>query len=247
MSMKNATHLALALAMLVVLSASVPVSSVPGAGRDKGFREPSARMEIEQLTTTYAWSVDGKDINALMSIFVAGEPGDPVYPVYDISALQIPGLTKVQGTTAITQFMQTSVIPAEPWAFSSISNVDIEFTGREPVTQRETARGGDYYTHDGYVPAEVDPAGVVLRTYSRFVPSTFDLLCYPPAKLVRRHRQGQHLYSFIKDDDGNWKVWKMVSSPTFAAKDEVILFSQISAARKPWDPMFDAIAQGHCP
>lgn len=237
----------LSLLMLVALFTAVSVSAVLGIARDRGFNKPSARMEIGQLTTTYAWAVDSKDLDALMSIFVAGEPGDPVYPIYDISTLGIPGLTKVEGTTAIRQFMQQAVIPGEPWAFSSISNIDIEFTGREPVTHWETARGGDYYIHDGYVPAEVDPSGVVLRTYSQFAPSTYDLLCYPPANLVRRYKEGQHLYNFIKDGDGDWKIWKMVSSPTFAAKDDVILFSQISDAKKPWDPMFDAMAEGHCP
>lgn len=228
-----------ALAALIVLAAVTPLAVC--SAQDRGFDRPGERMEIEQLTTTYAWAIDNKDLGALMSIFVDGEPGvNDVYPIYDISALQIPGLERVEGTGAITWFMENAVIPGEPWAFSSISNVDITFTG-----EGDTAEGGDYYIHDGYVPVEVaGKSHVIKRRYSQFDPSTYDLLCDPDT-LVRSYKEGQHLYEFIKVGD-TWKIHVMKSSPTFAAEDEIISIDQISPAKKPMDEMFCTMA-GCCP
>jgi len=158
--------------------------------------------------------------------------------VYDLSPLQIPGLEKVEGTTAIRGFMQFAVLPGEPWSFSSIANVDVEFTGRR------TAVGGDYYIHDGWVPAELDLDGEVVRTYSQFDPSTRDLLC-DPQDLVYKRYNGQHLYDFVKNRRGEWKIHVFVSSPTFVSAGEVVSVDQISPAKKPWHPMFDAMAD--CP
>ncbi len=143
-------------AILIAFSA---VSFVASAASAQFFTRTRARAEIADLTTTYAWAIDSKDIDALMSIFVEGEPGvDAIYPVYDLSALQIPGLDKVEGTTAIYGFMAFAVAAGEPWSFSSISNVDVDFTGWG------TASGGDYYIHDGWGPAELDINGEVVRT-----------------------------------------------------------------------------------
>lgn len=237
------------LVAVMVMLAMMPIDIC--TAQDRGFNRPGERMEIEQLTTTYAWAIDDKNLDALMSIFVEGEPprapdtwypgdpgyvGDEVYPIYDISALQIPGLDRVEGTTAIRGFMEFAVIPGEPWAFSSISNVDILFTGDD------TAEGGDYYIHDGYVPVKVaGKSHVIKKRYSQFDPSTYDLLCDPDT-LVRSYKEGQHLYEFIRTADEEWKIHVFISSPTFSAEDVIISVDQISPAKKPWHPMFDAMA-----
>jgi hypothetical protein len=225
--------------MILFAMAWIAPPGVGAASADDSIKKVKWRMEIQQLTTTYGWAVDGKDgadLDALMSIFVEGEPDvDEIYPVYDISALQIPGLERVEGTAAIRNFMQFAVQPGEPWSFSSISNVDVEFTGSR------TAVGGDYYIHEGWVPAEVDEEGNVVRTYSQFDPSTFDLLC-DPQTLVRSPKNGQHRYEFVRNDDNQWKIRLFVSDPTFSGADEVVSIDQISPAKKPWHPMFDAMA-----
>jgi hypothetical protein len=225
------------LAVLLIVVMGLLGTSPTLAGENKmEFNKSGERMEIEQLTTTYAWAIDNKDLDALMSIFIKGEPGvDKVWPIYDISALQIPGLERVEGTTAIRNFMQYAVLPGEPWSFSSISNVNIAFTGPK------TATGGDYYIHEGFIPAEVNGAGNVVRTYSQFVLSTYDLLCNPQT-LVRQFREGQHLYDFIDNGKNGWKIHVMKSSPTFSAANEIIGVDQISIAKKPWNPMFDEMA-----
>ena len=221
---------------VVIIMVLMMASFAIGTAKNRGFNKPGDRMEIEQLTTTYAWAIDNKDLDALMSIFVEGEPGvDPVWPIYDISALQIPGLERVEGTTAIREFMQFAVLPGEPWSFSSISNVEIMFNGDNSAT------GGDYYIHDGFVPVEVDGDGNIIRKFSQFVPSTYDLLCEPNT-LVRDYKEGQHLYEFIKNKKMGWKIRVFNSSPTFSAASEVIDVGQISPAKKPWHPMFDAMA-----
>ena len=225
----------LAVLMTIMIGFLGALPMLAGEGT-RQFNKSGDRMEIEQLTTTYAWAIDNKDLDALMSIFIEGEPGvDKVWPIYDISALQIPGLERVEGTTAIRNFMRYAVINGEPWCFSSISNVNILFTGQK------TATGGDYYIHEGFIPAEVDEDGNVVRTYSQFNPASYDLLC-DPQTLVRQFREGQHLYDFIKNRRNSWKIQVMKSSPTFSAADEVISVNQISPAKKPWDPMFDAMA-----
>jgi hypothetical protein len=224
-------------AILVVLS-TVSLAPVAASAGDGSSSRNKARTEIQQLTTTYGWSIDSKDIDALMSIFVEGEPGvDEIYPVYDLSPLQIPGLEKVEGTTAIRGFLAFAVAAGEPWSFSSISNVDIEFTGSD------TAAGGDYYIHDGWVPAELDSDGNVVRTYSQFNPASYDLLC-DPQDLVHKRYVGQHLYEFVKNDEHEWKMHVFVSSPTYVSAGEVASVDQISPAKKPWHPMFDTL--GDC-
>jgi len=221
---------------VVFIIVLVMASFAIGTAKNRGFNKPGDRMEVAQLTTTYAWAIDSKDLDALMSIFVEGEPGiDEIYPVYDISSLQIPGLELVEGTTAIREFMQYAVLPGEPWSFSSISNIEIMFNGDN------TATGGDYYIHEGFVPVELDGAGDVIRKFSQFNPLTYDLLCDPDS-LVRDYKEGQHLYEFIKTKGEGWKIHVFVSSPTFSAAGEVISVDQISPAKKPWHPMFDAMA-----
>jgi hypothetical protein len=226
----------LSVAILIVCGAVTLAASAPSADL---FSRIRARMEIQQLTTTYAWAIDSKDIDALMSIFVEGEPGvDDIYPVYDLSALGIPGLEKVEGTAAVRGFFEFAVAAGEPWSFSAISNVDVEFTGWR------TAVGGDYYIHDGWVPAELDANGDIVRTYSQFNPFSYDLLC-DPQDVVHRHYTGQHLYEFVKNNEHEWKIHVFISHPTAVSPDVPMSVDQISPAKKPWHPMFDAL--GNCP
>lgn len=193
------------------------------------------RIEIEQLTTTYAWSIDRKDTDALLSIFIDGEPElSEIYPVYDISPLNIPGLDKMKGVTAVRKFLEEGVIPAEPWTFSSISNVEIKLEGKGK------ASGGDYYIHEGFIPAKIVD-GKVVKIYNQFNPDTYDLLC-KPRHLVRSYKIGQHLYKFVKDANDRWKVQEMLSSPVFAAENEIISVAQISSAKKPWNNLFNEMA-----
>ena len=237
------------IALLIAVALLTTTLAMAG-GNKMRFDQIRAQTEITQLTTTYAWAIDNKDLDALMSIFVEGEPprapdtwfpgdpgyeGDDVYPIYDISALQIPGLDRVEGTTAIRGFMEFAVLPGEPFSSSHISNVNVVFNGKK------TATGGDYYIHNGYVPVEIDGAGNVIRRYSQFDPSTYDLLCDPDT-LVRAFKEGQHLYDFIYDRKNGWKIEVFISSPTYSAADEVISIDQISPAKKPWHPMYDAMA-----
>lgn len=237
-------------ALLITTVTLLTTTLATAGGQKMRFDQIRAQMEITQLTTTYAWAIDNKDLDALMSIFVEGEPerapdtwypgdpgyeGDDVYPIYDISALQIPGLDRVEGTTAIRGFMEFAVLPGEPFSSSHISNVNVIFNGKK------TATGGDYYIHNGYVPVEIDGAGNVLRRYSQFVPATYDLLCDPDT-LVRAFKEGQHLYDFIYDRKNGWKIEVFISSPTFSGADEVISADQISPAKIPWHPMFDDMA-----
>jgi hypothetical protein len=222
-------------ALLITTVALLTTTLATAGGQKMRFDQIRAQMEITQLTTTYAWAIDNKDLDALMSIFVEGEPGDAVYPIYDISALQIPGLDRVEGTTAIRGFMEFAVLPGEPFSSSHISNVNVIFNGKK------TATGGDYYIHNGYVPVEIDGNGNVLRRYSQFVPTTYDLLCEPDT-FVRAFKEGQHLYDFIYDPKNGWKIEVFISSPTFSGADEVIYADQISPAKIPWDPMFDDMA-----
>jgi hypothetical protein len=63
-----------ALVAFMAMSAMVLIDIC--SAQDRGFDRPSDRMEIEQLTTTYAWAIDNKDLGALMSIFIVGEPDE---------------------------------------------------------------------------------------------------------------------------------------------------------------------------
>ena len=228
---KNNAVLAIVIVVLVVVIGGMIESMIQRVSEVQALED---RSEIEALTTTYAWSIDKKDIDGLIALFIAGEPGDELFPVYDISPLEIPGLSRVEGVSAIRRFLEEAVIPAEPWTFSSISNVKVH------IDSDTSASGGDYYIHEGYIPAEVEQ-GQVVRIYNQFKPETHDLLC-KPMLLVRSVKIGQHQYQFAKDSVGRWKIKEMLSSPVFAAKEEIIGIEQISPAKKPWHKMFDDLA-----
>jgi len=226
----------LLLASLLILSVVALVVLIEDLqDKTESLNSIANRVEIEQLTTTYAWAIDRKDTDALMNIFVKGEPGiSEIFPVYDISSLNIPGLTRMEGVMAVRKFLDEAVIPAEAWTFSSISNVEISLEGNG------RASGGDYYIHEGYIPAEVNN-GEVVRIYNQFMSDSYDLLC-KPQHLVRSYKIGQHLYKFIKDSNGQWKIQEMLSSPLFSADNEIVDVQQISAAKKPWHQTFKAIS-----
>src|SRR3972149_5026188 len=90
-------------------------------------------LEISKLPVTYAWAMDSKDIELLMSVFAEGVE-------YDVSSLGFPPIV---GKEAVRQFYLTQVFPREEASFSSISNIRIELRG-------DTAIGGDYFMHYGY-------------------------------------------------------------------------------------------------
>lgn len=89
--------------------------------------------EIARLTTTYAWAVDAKDIDQMMSIFSRNA-------VYDLSAYGFPN---VVGYENIRNMFIYGVFPSEKCSFSSISNVKVSVKGNR-------AEGGDYFMHFGY-------------------------------------------------------------------------------------------------
>lgn len=89
--------------------------------------------EIAKLTTTYAWAVDAKDIDQMMSIFARNA-------VYDLSAYGFPN---VVGYENIRNMFIYGVFPSEKCSFSSISNVRVQVKGNR-------AEGGDYFMHFGY-------------------------------------------------------------------------------------------------
>jgi len=90
-------------------------------------------LEISKLPVAYAWAMDSKDIELLMSVFAEGVE-------YDVSSLGFPPIV---GKEAVRQFYLTQVFPREEASFSSISNIRIELRG-------DTAIGGDYFMHYGY-------------------------------------------------------------------------------------------------
>ncbi len=89
--------------------------------------------EIAKLTTTYAWAVDSKNIDQMMSIFATNA-------VYDLSAYGYPN---VVGHENIRKMFIYGVFTSEKCSFSSISNVKVQVSGNR-------AEGGDYFMHFGY-------------------------------------------------------------------------------------------------
>lgn len=127
----NLDRLAIPLALAgAVLLFSLPASRASSDGPRASL---PAVAEIAALTTTYAWAVDGKDIDEMMSIFSENA-------VYDLSAYGYPS---VVGKDAIRSFFLYAVFPSEQCSFSSISNVRAKVTGNR-------ATGADYFVHFGY-------------------------------------------------------------------------------------------------
>ena len=111
------------------LALLVAASAVPAAAQ----MSRSPESEVGKLPITYAWAVDAKDIDAMMSIF-----SEDV--VYDLSAYGYPS---VVGQAAVRNFFLYAVFPSEQCSFSSISNVTFELEGNQGT-------GADYFVHWGY-------------------------------------------------------------------------------------------------
>lgn len=119
-----------ALAAIVLIAVTHAAAGRGGESIDDARR---AEAEIARLPVTYAWAVDGKNIDEMMSIFSENA-------VYDLSAY---GHASVAGRAAIRELFLRSVFRAEQCSFSSISNVRVEVHGTR-------ASGADYFVHFGY-------------------------------------------------------------------------------------------------
>lgn len=128
----------------VVLAATLHAAPAPALAGEQGVHggQDSDRnrwttaqdeAEIAKLTTTYAWAVDAKDIDQMMSIFSKNA-------VYDLSAYGYPN---VEGIENIRNMFVYGVFTSEKCSFSSISNVRVQVKGNR-------AKGGDYFMHFGY-------------------------------------------------------------------------------------------------
>ena len=94
-----------------------------------------AEVEIARLPVTYAWAVDTKDIDLLMTVF-----SEDI--VYDLSAYDFPSAT---GKKAVREVFLSGILSNVRCSFISISNIQVKVTG-------DTATGGDYFVHAGYDP-----------------------------------------------------------------------------------------------
>lgn len=94
-----------------------------------------SEVEIARLPVTYAWAVDTKDIDLLMTVF-----SEDV--VYDLSAYDFPSAS---GKEAVRKVFLSGILSNVRCSFISISNIRVEVKG-------ETATGGDYFVHAGYDP-----------------------------------------------------------------------------------------------
>ncbi|MEZ5533456.1 MAG: nuclear transport factor 2 family protein [Steroidobacteraceae bacterium] len=107
--------------------------AIAGETGDRAGDPLHSEMEIARLPVSYAWAVDGKNIDEIMDLFADDA-------VYDLSAY---GYANVVGTTAIRELFIRSVFSAEQCSFSSISNVRVKIQGSR-------ATGSDYFVHIGY-------------------------------------------------------------------------------------------------
>ena len=96
-----------------------------------------AEVEIARLPITYAWAVDTKDIDLLMTVF-----SEDI--VYDLSAFDFPPAT---GKKEVRKVFLSGILSRTRCSFISISNIKVEVTG-------DTATGGDYFVHAGYDPRD---------------------------------------------------------------------------------------------
>jgi ketosteroid isomerase-like protein len=125
-----------ALSLLSTWVAVVPCL-VQAADNDHHARHQRAiaELEIARLPITYAWAVDTKDIDLLMSVF-----SEDI--VYDLSAYGFPSAS---GKQAVRKVFLSGILSNVRCSFISISNIKVEVTG-------DTATGGDYFVHAGYDP-----------------------------------------------------------------------------------------------
>lgn len=110
-----------------------------------GCRSPiasarAAEAEIAQLPVTYAWAVDAKDIDLLMTVF-----SEDV--VYDLSAYGFPPAV---GKEAVRRTFLEGIFEYVDCSFLRIANFTVEVDG-------DTATGKDYFVHSGYGPRNRAP------------------------------------------------------------------------------------------
>lgn len=111
-----------------------------GGGRARGPDVARAEAEIARLPITYAWAVDEKDIDLLMTVFSRDVE-------YDLSAYGFPSAV---GWEAVRDTFLTGIFPYVECSFISISNIRLHVSG-------DTARGADYFVHAGYNPSTRPP------------------------------------------------------------------------------------------
>ena len=124
--------------------ASVMVASCAMESAREGPSAHSQRSadeaEIARLPITYAWAVDEKDIDLLMTVFSQDI-------VYDLSAYGFPSAV---GMEAVRDTFLTGIFPYVECSFISISNIRVHVTG-------DAATGADYFVHAGYNPTTQPP------------------------------------------------------------------------------------------
>ena len=201
------------IAMLIFFAAILAFIAAPVLAGGKNRGRLNDRVEIEQLLKDYAWGVDHKDAALWMSIWSKDA-------VYDLSNLNF-GM--VEGLEALENFMNCIVFPGEPMCFSLISNIDIKFIGKNKAV------GTDYFIHEGYVPVDKDDATI---KFSQFNPNSWylveelidngtDPLLADEFAFVRDHKEGQHVYKFVKEK-GRWKISYLKGLPLFSAASEPV-------------------------
>jgi len=211
------------IAMLGLIIGILAFMAGPALAGGKKRGKVNDRTEIEQLLKDYAWGVDHKDAELWMSIWSKDA-------VYDLSNL---GFGTVEGLAALENFMNCLVFPGEPMCFSFISNIDIKFVGKNKAV------GTDYFIHEGYVP--VDKNNPAMK-FSQFNPNSWylveelldngtDPLRADEFAFVRDHKEGQHIYEFVKEK-GKWKISYLKGLPLFSAPSEPVE-SVVVRPRKP--------------
>jgi ketosteroid isomerase-like protein len=128
---------------LTLWTAALLVAAVTHAGC-AGYRGAAhhlaAEAELERLAIAYAWAVDAKDIELLMTLF-----SEDI--VYDLSAY---GFSPAVGKQRVRETFLEGVFEYVECSFISISNITLEIDG-------DTARGSDYFVHAGYNPRNRPP------------------------------------------------------------------------------------------
>lgn len=104
-----------------------------------------AEAELAKLHIAYAWALDAKDVESILSLFSENVR-------FDLSEYNVP---PVSGKAAL-RHLYTELLSQADRSFSSISNIRVEATG-------ETATGGDYFMHYSYYDSA---AGGPTRGYS---------------------------------------------------------------------------------
>lgn len=124
---------------LTLIAVCLVILVVPAQASD---HDPHARhqdaiseVEIARLPVTFAWAVDTKDIELLMSVF-----SEDIF--YDLSAYDFPSAS---GKQEVRKLFVSGILSNVRCSFMSISNIKL-------AVSADTATGGDYFVHAGYDP-----------------------------------------------------------------------------------------------